>query len=163
RDRLDALDSVPGNVVFSETGGVIRFDVQVLTSLEGQAQLGIGDVNNVDMNVTADVTADVAMHLVFGLDSRGFFIDADGNGDPEFTINNLRITGDVAGVGRIGFAAVQVTAGTLVMDPSARMTIDLLEPGADPVTGQTDGLIRLYELNADPALLTAVTIQHGTG
>ena len=72
---------------------IIRFDVQVLTSLEGEAKLGSSGVNNVDMSIVAEVTADVAVHLVFGLDADGFFIDADGSGDPEFTINNLRITG----------------------------------------------------------------------
>ena len=50
------------------------------------------------------------------------------------------------GSGKLGFAEVNVSNGTLTFDPAVRYTLDLKEPGPDPLTMTTDGRIRLHEM-----------------
>src|SRR5581483_8032764 len=118
RDRLDALDDTPGNVTLTQLGGVTTFDVKVTKTLDGPADLDLealgGDVN---VSGTADVSADVTMHIVFGVDSEGFFINTVSNADPLLTVSNVKLEDSVQGEGRFGFTDVALTDGTLSFDP----------------------------------------------
>ncbi len=88
------------------------------------------------------------MHVVFGVDDKGFFIEASAAGEPLVSVENVRISGNVQGTGKFGFLEVTVEDATLTVDPDVRINVQLTEPGADPHTGVTDGLIRLYELRS---------------
>jgi hypothetical protein len=104
----------------------------------------------------------VRLHLVFGVDSQGFFIDpnaavdANGNIDPTLQISNVqvqdsRITG-MAGMFFISLDNVQVTT-----DPSVALDISLPAVPVDPLTGATDGKVRFYDLT--PSYLDGISAQ----
>jgi hypothetical protein len=154
RDRLDALDNIPGNVTFTQANGVTRFDVQVHKTLSGTADLdlnGLGGSLNIAGSI--DVSADLALHLVFGVDSHGFFIDPRGTADPFLTVSNLQIDGNIQGTGQLGFLDVTMSGATLTVDPAVQITVQLQPPANSP-----DGLIRLDELTTQSPSLFSATI-----
>lgn len=149
RDALDALDAIDGNVVLTETPGEIFFDVQVHKSLAGDGRLQVSaDVPGgaVELAGILSASADVDLHLRFGVDGEGFFIEPNAPGDAEFSIHHLNVAGSVTGAGRIGLLGVELTSGALTIDPGVRLEIKLHEPAA----GNRDGRLRLDEL--DPSL-----------
>ena len=54
-----------------------------------------------------EIAADVTVLLTFGLDPEGFFIEPDAS-EPEFLIDNLRISGNAAATGSFGFLGVEL-------------------------------------------------------
>ncbi len=149
REKLDALDSTPNNVVFTDINGVTRFDVEVRKSLSGDADLELSALDGaVSLGGVVRAAADLVMHVVFGVDDKGFFIEASAAGEPLVSVENVRISGNVQGTGKFGFLEVTVEDATLTVDPDVRINVQLTEPGVDPHTGVTDGLIRLYELRS---------------
>ncbi|HEV3003498.1 MAG TPA: hypothetical protein VGX78_03515, partial [Pirellulales bacterium] len=164
RDKLDALDSVPGNVTLTETATETRFDVHIQKTVSGTADLNVDESalgGSISLHGQLDVSADISLHLVFGVDAHGFFIDTTQT-DPELVINNLHVSGDVTGAGSIGFLGVTLTGGTITFDPADSLSISLHEPGPDPFTNVTSGLIRPYELDALPTSFATAQIQGGT-
>lgn len=156
RARLDDLDEIANNVSFTITGGDIRFDLRVEKTLSGTASLDLAGLSGaIDVGGQAQVSADVAVHLIFGVDASGFFIDADSNPDAELSVGNIRITGLVDGVGRLGMTDVFLSSASLTMDPLARLTVDIKEPGPDPLDNQIDRGVRLHELTDDPNLVSS--------
>jgi hypothetical protein len=154
RNQLDALDNIPGNVTFTQANGVTRFDVQVHKTLSGTADLnldGLGGSLNIGGSI--DVSADVALHIVFGVDANGFFIDPRGTSDPLLTVSNLQIDGNVQGAGQFGFLDVTLNGATLTVDPAVQITVQLQTPANSP-----DGLIRLDQLTTESPSLFAATI-----
>ena len=84
RDKLDALDDIPGNVSYTNANDVLRFDMTVKKTLSGQALLDVSALSGaVKLNGTLDLSADVTVHLIFGVDDSGFFIDPVGNSGPD--------------------------------------------------------------------------------
>ena len=145
RAALDGLDEVPGNVSYTEVGDLITFDVRLEKTLGGLADLSIDALNGaLELTGVAEITADLALHIVFGVDAGGFFIDPNAAGEPELTVGNVRIGGDVSAVGRFGLLGVTMDNATLAMDPGVTLAVDLADPG----TGSADGLIRAHELQA---------------
>ena len=71
RQAFDNLDVTPDNVSFTFAGGVLRFDFQVTKDLDGRAKVHIAD-SSIELNGEAEVEAQVALHLVLGVDSKGF-------------------------------------------------------------------------------------------
>jgi hypothetical protein len=123
RNVIDGLDEVADNVSMFENSDGVLFDVEVRKSLTGLASLDLrGLLGAVDVDGHAEVTADVTLHLVFGTDARGFFIEAERNPDPEVTVGNLRITGDAAGTGRLGLTDVSLTAAQFGRNTDRRLT-----------------------------------------
>jgi hypothetical protein len=161
RDRLDALDDTPGNVTLTQLNGVTTFDVQVTKTLDGPADLDLealgGDIN---VSGTADISADVTIHIVFGVDSEGFFINTVSNTDPVLTVSNVKLEDSVQGEGRFGFTEVALTDGTLSLDPLAKLSVTLRDPGPDPATGKVTGLLRLSQTADSPDQLATATLSH---
>jgi Ca2+-binding RTX toxin-like protein len=146
RERLDGLDEIAGNVSYEVNEFGVRFDMTVSRELSGRGELdlrGLGGAVNIGGQV--DVSANVALHLVFGLDADGFYVDAEGDPEPELTVSQFRLEGDVSGSGRLGMLEVELVDGVLVADPRVHLSVDLREPGPDPLTQQTDGRVRGYE------------------
>jgi hypothetical protein len=161
RDRVDALDDVPGNVTYSDSGGVIRFDVRVTKTLSGIADLGVLTPDGkASVSGTIDALAEVSLHVIFGLDAQGFFIDTLHNPDPLLVVRNLRNDpdGGVDAVGRIGSLDVNVTAGTLQFDPQFAVAVNLRQAAPDPLTGESDGLLREDQLDAGLSSLTSTDV-----
>lgn len=157
RIAFDSLDDISDNVSFTFTGGVLRFDVQIIKDLDGQAKFHIGN-NSIELNGEAEVEAEVALHLVFGVDSKGFFIDAGGNPDPEVIVSNIRMD-DLDAAGRFGLTDVEVGNPQFTFDPFVTLSSDLREPAIDAVFGGlSDGLLRLHELDETDAALVATVI-----
>ena len=82
--------------------------MHVTKTLSGTADLDLNALGGaVELSGRLEVSADVALHLIFGIDSDGFFIDAESSQDPELVVSNLQISGDVEGTGRLGFLGVE--------------------------------------------------------
>ena len=58
---------------------------------------------SLDLSGNIEVGAQVALHLVFGIDSGGFFIETDGTGSG-LTIGDVQLEGDLNAGGRFGFS-----------------------------------------------------------
>src|SRR5205807_2705351 len=145
RDKLDALDDIPGNMSYTNANNVLRFDMTVQKTLSGQALLDVSALSGaVKLNGTLDLSADVTVHLIFGVDDSGFFIDPVSNSGPELIVSNVRVTGDVTGEGQLGFLGVTLSGGTLTLDPGVKLTVKLHAPSND-----SNGLIRLDDLTTD--------------
>src|SRR5262249_6906546 len=123
--------------------------VLVHKTLTGQATLDASAVaGKVQLSGSVDISARVTMHLIFGVDSGGFFVDPISTLSPALTIDTIALEGDVQGDGQFGFAGVSVGDGTtLTVDPAVALTLTLAEPAADPVTGTLDDRIRLTQLS----------------
>src|SRR5262249_3042840 len=97
RPPLDHLDAVPRPVTLTtDDQGFPRFDVQFTKTIDGNTGLNLQALGGaLSLNGSVDVSVDVHVHLVFGLDGQGFYIDADapqdalGNPEPELTLSNL--------------------------------------------------------------------------
>ena len=160
RNKLDGLDAIPDNVSYTQVGGVTRFDVEVKRTLDGKADLNLQAMDGaINVHGAVDISADVTMHLVFGTDDKGFFIDASGGAEPLLTVQNIAISGKVDGGGEFGFLEVDLKNATMTVDPSVKLSVQLHEPGPDPYTGATDGLIRLYELNTLSAGMATASLE----
>lgn len=138
---LDGLDDIPNNVSLDFIDGVVRFDVHILKTLGGLAELDTSVLNGlVQVGGIADISTLIDFHLIFGLDSGGFYIDAEGNSEPEITISSLQ--GAAVGDGKVGFLGVGVGA-EFAFNPNVKIQLDLTDPG----TGTSDdGFIRLVDL-----------------
>jgi Ca2+-binding RTX toxin-like protein len=155
RQLLDDLDDTPNNVTLTEAGGVTRYDVRINKTLSGDTDFDVDALGGrVELAGDVHATVDVAVHLIFGVDQHGFFLDATGP-DPEFVLKNVKISGDIHGTGKLGFLEVNLDDATLAVDPEVSVSLDLRNPGTDPLTGQADGLIRTYEMNSLSDLVTA--------
>ncbi len=165
RGLLDALDDKAGNVLLTQQGGVTRIDMTVEGPLGGSAGLDLrGLGGNVEMSGLLEVDADLKLHLVFGVDEGGFFIEPGSAGDAELVVSNLRIRsladgGSVKGTGRIGFLGIDVTEASLTVGPNVRFVADIVTPGADPVTGLDDGKVRIDHLIEKGLALAQVGFQ----
>src|SRR5262249_9545139 len=128
RIALDALDGTAGNVTLSDNGSVQRLDVRIDTTLTGGGDLTaelLGSLADLDAQATS--TADAHVHLVVGVDSQGFSLDANGNPAPEITIDH--ITAEVQGEARLGFIDTNLDEGILTLDPDVKLLINLHDPG----------------------------------
>src|SRR5262249_30327029 len=94
RAALDALDATPGNVRLFTQDGVPRFDMTVARTFGGQANLDVGALGGL-LSLSGDATfsLDATLHLVFGVDDRGFFIDPGAVDGPELKLSNLQLLG----------------------------------------------------------------------
>ena len=149
---LDALDDTPGNVTTTtNTDGSVRLNIEVQKELEGNSDLMLNaDTDSVRINGDADIGAMVTFRAAIGVDSQGFFIDANGAPGPLLTIDHLQVMKAPGGDGSVGALGVNLTDGSVTIDPMVQMAYSLHEPGADPVYGGTDGLVRGYELDGLP-------------
>jgi len=143
-----------------------RYDVRVAITLEGKSQLDIVDQDaDVNLKGTVDIIADASVHLVFGVDGDGFYIDpgapknSTGSPEPELSIGNIRLGEEIDAGGLLGFFTATITDATVSMNPGVAVTVDLVEPGADPFTATTDGMIRTYELFPFDFDLVSTSIQ----
>lgn len=154
RLALDNLDSVPGNVILSinSTTGAPVFNVTILKSLSGSAEINLTAANGkISVLGGATITADVKLHVEFGVDANGFYI-VGGNADLALTLSNIAFSGELEAAGQFGFLEVKLSNATLTLDPGVGLDIFLHDPG----TGAADGLIRLDELGTfDSSLVTA--------
>ncbi|MFO0909074.1 MAG: autotransporter-associated beta strand repeat-containing protein [Isosphaeraceae bacterium] len=163
--RLDDLDESAGNVTFATTNGITLFDVRIDKTLTGLSHIepqALGGLVALDLD--AEFTADVHLHMVFGVDAAGFFITAEGSPTDhgtgpvgEFTIDH--ISGEFEGTGRVGFLEVEADLGTITVDPNVTLVIDLIDPDADT----PDGLIRVDDLLGDRSSMVTVDINGDPG
>ena len=154
--RLDALGDV--TVVQDDANGLV-LDVQIQRRLEGQAALAVEVLDGkVSLEGDVVVSGEVTAKLRLGVDARGFYFDADVFGEPEIVIRDLAVAGDVKAIGKVGFLGVTLDAATLEIDPGVAINIDIRDPGADPLVGDQDGVVRVYELATDPMTMASAQI-----
>src|SRR5262249_38726910 len=137
-DFLDNLVGNNGTVTFDEdTPGEVAYEVTYTKPLSGTGTFQAGN-SQFGLNGSASINTSVTLHLPFGLDQDGFFIDA---AVPE----ELTIGGFNAAVNATGhFGPVEVTGtGNLNFDPDVRLSLNLTDPDNNGADGQK---IRLTEL-----------------
>ena len=152
-EALDGVDNVDLDDTTDQDGDGtpdLTYTVGIKKRLDATVGLDVaadvlGFLGDVRLTGDLDVEFDVELNLVFGLDSHGFFIKPDAN-QPEITISNFSVAGDVSGRGRLGFLGVDLLGGTLTMDQHVSIDIDLLDPGTEP---DSVGFIRIPELFPD--------------
>jgi hypothetical protein len=98
------------------------------------------------VNGTITLSADVDLHLIFGADAQGFYIDTADNPDPEITLSNLKVSGDVQANGFYGLLTVGLDDASLTSD--AQFTLKLHAPQADALGNPTNGLLRPTDFSA---------------
>ena len=150
------MDALPGStVVLTENPGETIYNVTLLTTLSGSIPVDV-DLDfaggTIQLSGGQTITADVEIHLVFGVDGNGFFLDVN-NAHPELAVRNIRTIGEVRGYGRVGFLEVGVSDLALAVDPSVAFTVDLTEPA-----GPADHKIRLADLLAAPSGMVALNL-----
>src|SRR5262249_47347128 len=110
RQALDDLDDQPGNVSLTTTpDGGVRYDVRFTKTLTGEADVNLSAFGgSLFLHGDVEISTDVTVHLVFGVDAQGFYIDAgaprdaQGNPEPELTLGNIRVGGDFEAGGAFG-------------------------------------------------------------
>ena len=147
RQVLDDLDATEGNVTLEQEGDSARFDVTVTKTVTGVAALEIEEMDGaLDLEGFAEMSIDVTLHIVIGVDEEGFYIDANRAGEPELILRNLQLLGVEDVTGTFGVSGVALESTTLTVDPTFEVAVDLLDPAADPFSEVDDGLIRPYEV-----------------
>ncbi|MDV6028911.1 MAG: hypothetical protein F9B45_02130 [Phycisphaera sp. RhM] len=147
KNKLDALDSSPGNVSYTQSAGVTTFDVRIINTLDGFVPI---DVNldfaggKIRLDGSQQISAELNLHFVFGIDSQGVFFDV-GNTHPELVVSKIQTTGEVRGAGRFGFLEVKLDNASLNIDPTVAFSVNLKEPSGSTI----DNKIRTSELTAD--------------
>ena len=128
-------------------------------SLTGRANVELNVLGGaIDLSGLVDVTADVTLNLVFGVDaSHGFYIKASGSAN-DIVVDNIRVNAvegdEVEAEGKFGFLGVEMSAASLAMDPLVKFTIDLDDTG----TLGADGYITLSELTANGSQYVKTTL-----
>src|SRR5258706_1864613 len=138
--RLEALDDNPDNVFYDEATG--RFDVTIAKNISGTADVDVSVLGgSVTLAGEVTISADITLHVVFGVDERGFFIDG-GAVTNELVINHLAIGSDLAAGGHFGFLDVEIGNFAVAFDPGIGVALDLTQP----TSADASGLIRMANL-----------------
>ena len=117
-------------MTLTEVGGTLRFDVTIRREFAGTSGIDLEALNGqILLDGSIDLIADVDLHLVFGVDSGGFFIDPNAVAGPELVISNIRMEG-VEAFGKLGFLEVEATSAELQIADGVRLETDLINPGA---------------------------------
>ena len=111
--------------------GVTRFDVRLVKSLAGKAAIDISKagLGTIKLKGNGEIAADVNFHLVFGVDSNGFFVEPLAAGQNEFTLSNIQINGEAEGEGRIGFLGIEAHEITINFAAAVGVAIEFSDPG----------------------------------
>jgi hypothetical protein len=153
---LDALDATPSNVTLTQTPAGFTYDMTIARTgtrtVTGTAPVSLSvGTGSVALTSTATISADVSLHLKFGVDRNGFFLDTTPAN--EITITNVKVLGAADTGGRFGLLQVDAPGTTLTVDPGVTFTADLKESDPDPFTRVADNFIRTGEPIATPANL----------
>ena len=161
RSLLDGLDDVDDNVMLTESPGETRFDVRIQDKkMTGTGRLDLDASGGaVGVSGTLDLAFDVDVHLILGVNDGGVFLDT--SADPEFVARNIRIDGDLVATGQFGFLEVDLSEGTLQLDPQVKLEVDLQAPGdllrVGDLAAFTDDMVSTTltgNTNADDVVLT---------
>ena len=145
RQRLDDIDDTDGNVTFTESDGVTRFNVEIRTEIESLVELDVDALAGlIEYEGNFELESDVVLRLVLGIDDQGGFIDVD-NSDPEIVLSGLEFKGSPNAEGKVGFLGVSLGQSTFKVDPQVKIQIDLNEP--DNV--EKDNMLRPHEFGID--------------
>ena len=158
---LQTLAGSPSNVTLTENGNSALYDFHMTKTLSGQANLDVlasALGGTIQLSGDLDLIADVAVHLQFGVDDNGFFIEPNSPGDPLFAVSNILVNGQIQGAGRLGILGVDLTGGTLVVDPAVKLQLNLNQP-ANPPAG---GLLRLSDLVRESDSLLSAALSGGS-
>ena len=160
RSRLDALDQTPGNVTITDAGGVTRVDLRVTRSLSGVVPFRIAQAfldSALDLNGVIRAEADVALHIRFGVDEAGFFIEPTESNDPEVIVGNFRLSGNLDGSGRVGFLSVDLSDFRLTTAPGLGFSLKLTRSPAS--TNSVANAVRLDDLFSSDGLAITASVR----
>ena len=122
------------------------FNLTLTKNLAGDAGFDVGfDQFGGHVQLSGDVhaSADVAVDLTFGYNATdGFYIQTDG-ATPEVSVSNIVVTGDVNGVGQLGFLGIALDQATLTFN-SVTVGFDVGSPTGDGKIHFSD----LFDLDA---------------
>ncbi|TWT90272.1 Bifunctional hemolysin/adenylate cyclase precursor [Pseudobythopirellula maris] len=144
---LDNLDATDGNVVLTETDEGVEYDIRFEREFETGALVGFrGLGGRIDIESEVVFGATLEAHFVLGVDAAGFYLDAAA-ADAELTLSNLRVEGEIAGVGDFGFVQVDMTGATVAIDSQIGLSLDVVDPHADDPA--SDGRLRGLDFLGD--------------
>ena len=157
---LDGLDDTPGNVHFTDGGTFYELDIQILRTLRGQANLDFDfdvGVGQVDISGFIEVSADLALNIIVGVDANGFYIrtrDGDGSAPPELSLSNIvvSISDDAKAAGEFGFLEVALTEIDLAVHSAVALTADITTGGG------SDSQLRVQDFFSDPLGLFSISL-----
>ena len=91
RNVLDDLDDIANNVILTVDNGVARFDTTIDRELVGSGDIEVEAFGGkVTLEGHVEYSFHLALHLVFGVDAKGFFIDTNAVAGPELSLTKDR-------------------------------------------------------------------------
>ncbi|MCP3866573.1 MAG: LEPR-XLL domain-containing protein, partial [Gammaproteobacteria bacterium] len=143
-DALNALDGT--SVVYTneytgdplDAANYLEWALNIDRTLSGRSSLDMDFEalgGSIDIDGSIDVSADVALDIVFGVDEEGFYIktrDADGAAPVEFLVDNFQVnpSDDVRASGRLGFLDVYLKDVDLDVHAEAGVEVDVTSGGS---------------------------------
>ncbi len=137
--------STPGSFTPLANG---EYDVTINKTLDGTVPLDFQALGGtVTVAGSIDLTATVHVHMVFGVDSEGFYIDAGAlvnaqdQPTPIMTVNNIQVEagGDFSAVGDFGIFNITASDPSFSIAPGIGLAVYLPLQSLDSVTGQIGG------------------------
>jgi hypothetical protein len=158
-DLLAQLQNLPGVTSVTNTGTDTepRIVLNLTKTLEGSSAISATFDKfggHVELRGFADVSVDVQLNVVFGIDSDGnFYLETNGS-SPEFVASNIQVTGSLEGEGQLGILEIKLDDAAVSIN-GVSVTVDLATAGD-----------RLYLADLNPATLedkAAITATGGPG
>ena len=155
RQKLDDLDSTPGNVQLYQSGSEFLIDMTIDKTVDGVSALDLQALGgSLSLSGNIHLSVDIGLHLIFGVDSQGFFFEPTAAGDHLITLSHIVVDGDVAASADIGVMSATISNATLTFDPSVQINVDLTAPSSVGADGQ----IRLSDFSSPVSELFQVDI-----
>ena len=152
QDLLGLSDpAYPGSVQVTQPNGGVQFDVTINKTLDGSANLDLEALGGtVTLTGSVNVSVLVHIHLIFGVDSEGFYIDTDlgetsqGQPLPMLTVDHIAISPDpdLTVSGDFGIFDITASSLTITVDQAIGASLSLPLESLDTITGATDSLLR---------------------
>ncbi len=170
QDLLDLSDpSDPGSVTYTvdPTTGYVIFNVTINKTLDGTATLDLQALGgSLTLVGTVDVSMLVHLHLVFGDDSQGFYLDtagavnAEGQPLPILTVDHIQLDPDpnLEATGDFGLFDITATNLALSVAPGIGLAVTLPLESLDTVSGVTDNRLRVGDFATMDELATTTLV-----
>ena len=132
-DLMAALTELAGvgNVINHGDSVTPRIELHLTKTIEGHGSLDMEFDQfggHAEFEGELDVSVDVHLNVIFGVDASGnFYLETNGAG-PEVVFDNIQVDGALEGEGRLGFLGVTLENGTVSVS-NVSISIDLAAAG----------------------------------
>ena len=169
QDLVDLSDTPNPNLVSYtlDSSGDPQFNVTINKTLDGTANLNLAALGGtISLTGDVDISMMVHVHLVFGIDSNGFYVDTAavvntlGQTVPMLSVDNIQLDADpnLTASGDFGLFDINATNISLTVDPAIGASVTLPPESPDALTGETTNLLRPQDFAAMAAYATTTFI-----